>query len=745
VTTGAIVRGALRRRLVELAGSIHGRSDARGRIGRRAGTTPRVDAGNTRGILASGRTGARRSLLGIRSRRAAPANGAVPDATGPKPTSDLSTRGRGFPAARLRLLQLVVRVGNASAGSLRSSTSRHTCAKLALDTMAVGAANLVAFVIRFEGAAPPKGWDSVAYGMPIVLVAYGLAFAALRTHRRLWRYASVEDLRQLVVAMVLGAGIHALALKLFEWRSYSVSVLLLTAILAVGLAATARLLVRSLARRSDATATAAATPRRVVIVGAGSTGESVARERGRAAALGYEFVGFVDDDPRLRGQAIRTLPVLGTTADLPYLVGRHRIQEAVIAIPTLRTSDLRRIGERCTQAGLTFKTVPSVTQLVRGEGKLRFLRKVNGEELLGRGPASLGGTRVEDFLHGKRVLVTGAGGSIGSELCRQILRLGVQSLVLVERAENALYDIDLELRELDHDGVVRTALADVRHVPRMSEIFERFRPQVAFHAAAYKHVPMLEQHPAEGVLNNVVGTRRLTRVAKALGTETFVFVSTDKAVAPKNLMGATKKLAEMYLTALDGAVVDGGQRATRMESVIVRFGNVLGSAGSVLPLFLRQVETGGPITITDPEMSRFFMTIPEAVALLLQSATMVGRGDIFVLDMGEPRKIAELAENVVAALGLCGADVGRRYVGLRPGEKMHESLWESGEHAVRSEHERIFLVRGEERRTLEEMETLIDALEVLALRGNHPALLDRIREAIPTYCPSMETPLAMAR
>jgi FlaA1/EpsC-like NDP-sugar epimerase len=668
----------------------------------------------------------------------------VTDGIGTKPSGDQGTFGRGSSAARLGLFQLAVRVGDVSAARLRSSTAKHTCAKLALDCMAVGAANIVAFVIRFEGAAPPKGWDSIAYGMPFVVAAYGLAFVALRTYRRLWRYASIEDLRQLVVAMVLGAGIHALALKLFEWRSYSVSVLLLTAILAVGLAASARFLVRSLARRSEATA-GAVTPRRVVIVGAGSTGESVARERGRAAALGYEFVGFVDDDPRLRGQAIHTLPVLGTTADLPDLVGRQRIQEAVIAIPTLRASDLRRISERCAQAGLTFKTLPSVTQLVRGDGKLRFLRKVTAEELLGRGPASIGQTKAAEFLRGKRILVTGAGGSIGSELCRQALRLGVQSLVLVERAENALYDIALELREVDRDGVVSTALADVRHAPRMSEIFERFRPQVAFHAAAYKHVPMLEEHPAEGVLNNVIGTRRLARVAKAFGTETLVFVSTDKAVAPKNLMGATKKIAEMYLTALDGAAADGSQKTTGMQSVVVRFGNVLGSAGSVLPLFLRQVEAGGPITITDPEISRFFMTIPEAVALLLQSATMVGRGDIFVLDMGEPRKIAELAENVVTALGLCGADVGRRYVGLRPGEKMHESLWESGEHVVRSEHERIFVVREEERRPLEEMEALIDALEVLAVRGDLPVMLEKIREAVPTYCPSLEVPLAVAR
>jgi FlaA1/EpsC-like NDP-sugar epimerase len=726
VTTGVIVRGSLRRRIVELAASMNAWRDTRARRGSRAGTAPGAHGGNAR-------TG--------------PGNGT-------KSTGDHGQLGRALSAASLGFLELVVRTGNVTAARLRSSTARHTGAKLALDGMAVGVANVLAFVIRFDGSAPPKGWDSVAFGLPIVLAAYGLAFVALRTHRRLWRYAGVEDLRQLVVAMVLGAGIHAVALKLVEWRSYSVSVLLLTAILAVGFAACARLLVRSLAGRSDAAVPpgrsdvppSAMTPRRVVIVGAGSTGESVARERGRAAALGYEFVGFVDDDPRLRGQAIHTLPVLGTTADLVTLVGRHRIQEAVIAIPTLHASDLRRISERCTQAGLMFKTLPSVTQLVRGDGKLRFLRKLNGEELLGRGPASLGETRAGEFLRRKRILVTGAGGSIGSELCRQILRLGVQSLVLVERAENALYDIALELHEVERDGVVSTALADVRHAARMSEIFARFRPQVVFHAAAYKHVPMLEEHPAEGVLNNVIGTRRLARVAKAFGTETFVFVSTDKAVAPKNLMGATKKIAEMYLTALDEAMVgESDPRTTTMQSVIVRFGNVLGSAGSVLPLFLRQVETGGPITITDPEMSRFFMTIPEAVALLLQSATMVGRGDIFVLDMGEPRKIAELAENVVTALGLCGADVGRRYVGLRPGEKMHESLWERGEHAVRSEHERIFCVRGEERRPREEMERLIDALEALAIRGDLTALLERVRAAVPTYCPSVEVPLAAAR
>ena len=611
--------------------------------------------------------------------------------------------------------------------------------------MAVGAANFAAFIIRFEGPIPLQAWPFVVYGMPIVVAAYGLVFAALRTYRGLWRYASVEDLRRLVVAAGLGAGVHALALKLLGWRSYSVSVLLLTAILAVCLTAGGRLLVRSLARRSGAV-TAAGTPRRVVIVGAGSTGESVARERGRATALGYEFVGFVDDDPRLRGQAIHTLPVLGTTAELPGLAERHGIQEAVIAIPTLRAGDLRRISERCVQAGLTFKTLPSVTQLVRGDGKLRFLRKLNGEELLRRGfPASLAETTASEFLHGKRILVTGAGGSIGSELCRQVLGLGAQSLVLVERAESALYDIALELRELDRHGVVRTALADVRHVPRMSEIFERFRPQVAFHAAAYNTCRCSRTIRRKASLNNVVGTRRLAGVARAFGVETFVFVSTDKAVAPKNLMGATKKIAEMYLTALDGSVADDSQRTTRMQPVIVRFGNVLGSAGSVLPLFLRQIETGGPITITDPETSRFFMTIPEAVGLLLQSAAMVGRGDIFVLDMGEPRKIADLAEDVVAALGLCGADVGRQYVGLRPGEKMHESLWESGEDTVRSEHEKIFLVRGEERRSLGEMEALIDTLEALAVRGDRPALLERIREAVPTYCPSAELPLAIAR
>jgi FlaA1/EpsC-like NDP-sugar epimerase len=739
MTRRAAIGGSLRRRLAALTASMNALGGARALVEPR-GAAPWTDGGDTR--VEQGRSEPMRGAGGpLRDRggTAAPGNGVAT-----KPASARRDIGRGYLwVTRRDLLQLAGRIGRASMAGLHSSATGRRCVKLVLDCMGVGAANLVAFVIRFEGSVPVQARRFVVYGLPIAVAAYGLAFAALRTYRGLWQYASVEDLRQLVAAAVLGAGVHALALKLLGWRSYPASVLLLTAILAVGITASSRLLVRSLARRSRAVS-AAGTPRRVVIVGAGSTGESVARERGRAAALGYEFVGFVDDNPRLQGHAIHTLPVLGTTHELPDLVGRHGIQEAVIAIPTLRAGDLRRISERCAQAGLVFKTLPSVTQLVRGEGKLRFLREVHIEELLTHGRASLGETRAGEFLRGKRVLVTGAGGSIGSELCRQVLRLGAESLVLVERAESALYDIALEMRELDRDGVVSTVLADVRHVLRMSEVFERFRSQVVFHAAAYKHVPMLEDHPAEGVLNNVVGTRRLAGVARRFGAETFVFVSTDKAVAAKNLMGATKKMAEMYLTALNGTAADGSQRMARMRSVIVRFGNVLGSAGSVLPLFLRQVENGGPITITDPEISRFFMTIPEAVALLLQSATMVGRGDIFVLDMGEPRKIAELAHDVVAALGLCGADVGRRYVGLRPGEKMHESLWESGEEAVRSEHERIFVVRAEHR-SLGEMEALIDELEALAVRGDIPALLWKIREAVPTYSPSVEVPLAISR
>jgi FlaA1/EpsC-like NDP-sugar epimerase/lipopolysaccharide/colanic/teichoic acid biosynthesis glycosyltransferase len=609
-------------------------------------------------------------------------------------------------------------------------------ARLAGDCAAVGAATILALLIRFEWTIPPLERALLFYIVALACAVYALAFVAVGTFRSIWRYASVEDLWQVIKAAALGGSLHIVVLALLR-VPYSRAVVVLTPLLTVVFMGGMRLAGRMLAK---AAAGSTRDRRRVVIVGAGRTGESIAREIASSPELGYEIVGFVDKDPRKERETIHGVPVLGRVEALPELTAQHGLREAIIAIPSLRLSELRRIGEHCGRAGLEFKTLPSVGQLVRGEGKLRYLRKIHVDDLLRREAVSVDETRIQAFLAGKRVMVTGAGGSIGSEVCRQVMRLGAGALMMVERAENLLYEISLELQQQYPRANLRAALGDVKHVARMAELFQRFRPQIVFHAAAYKHVPLLEDHPKEAVLNNVVGTKRLADVARAHGVERFVLISTDKAAKPNNLMGATKKICEMYVTALnreEEAAAREPAGAPRFR--VVRFGNVLGSAGSVVPLFQRQIENGGPITITDPEVSRFFMTIPEAVSLVLASASLGGHADVAVLDMGEPVKIARLAEDVVAALGLAPTEVVRRYVGLRPGEKMHEILWEEVEEVLPSEHDRVFMVR-QHARPLKELEAVVADLESLALFGSVSALLGRIRQVVPTYRPGRPGP-----
>jgi len=462
----------------------------------------------------------------------------------------------------------------------------------------------------------------------------------------------------------------------------------------------------------------------------------IAREILGNPLLGYGLIGFVDDDPKKQGATIHGRPVLGTIDRLPDIAKTYAIQEAIIAISTATSNGLRRIGGICAMAGLEFKTLPSFTQLVRGDGKLRYLRKVHVDELLGREPVAINREAIAKFFRGKRVMVTGAGGSIGSELCRQLVSYDVESLIMVERAENALHYISLEIRQHSPEANVTTALADIKHIPRMSEIFERTRPQVVFHAAAYKHVPILENHPGEAVLNNIVGTKRLAGVAQKFDVDTFVFISTDKAVRPKSLMGATKKVSEKYITALNRVLRQPSATGRGPRFFAVRFGNVLGSAGSVVPLFQKQIEDGEPITITDPQMSRYFMTISEAVGLVLQSSTLDCEENLFILNMGEAIKIDELVNDLVLTSGLNPSQVTKRYIGLRPGEKLHESLWDD-EEVMTSEHGMIFAVR-QPQTSLGDLEERLDRLETLAMVGNIPALLRQIHDIIPSYAPSLK-------
>ena len=606
--------------------------------------------------------------------------------------------------------------------------------RLLIDLTAVAIAIWLAFLARFDGEISALTVRTMLLGLPIVLLAYGASYVCFTTYRGIWRYAGVEDFWQLVKACLLGGCLTAAAMRLAAWP-YPRTALVLAPVLTLLIMAGARLACRTAATALDRTAWLS-DRRRVVIIGAGKTGEAIARELLGSPQLGYRVVGFVDDNPRLQRSMLHNVPVLGTTRQLQDLVRQHTLDEAIIAIPRLGLGAQRRIGRACTAAGLEFKTLPSMSQLVQGEGQLRYLRKVNLGELLRRDTLSVAPDRIASFLRDRRVLVTGAGGSIGSELCRQIVKLGADSLLMVDRAENGLFEICMELQAAHPRMQLSAALADVKHVPRMSELFDAFKPNLIFHAAAYKHVPILESHPPEAVLNNVVGTVRLAQLARARGVERFVFISTDKAVKPSNLMGASKRICELYLMALNRGPQGRHGDAGAMQFRVVRFGNVLGSAGSALPLFQRQIETGSAITITDPEVSRFFMTIQEAVALVLESAAQETEEGITVLDMGKPVRITTLADDLVMALGLPPSVVPKRVIGLRPGEKMHELLWEDGDDVVASPNPRIVTVR-QASRPFEEMEAYVGQLERLAIAGDVARLLAKVQEMVPTYqaCP----------
>jgi FlaA1/EpsC-like NDP-sugar epimerase/lipopolysaccharide/colanic/teichoic acid biosynthesis glycosyltransferase len=603
-------------------------------------------------------------------------------------------------------------------------------ARLLTDFALVVAATYFAYFARFDGEIPTREALILRAGLPFEVVAYAFGFLFLGTYRGIWRYAGVEDFWQVLKACAIGASLNAAGMHIVGWP-YPRSVLLLTPAFALLLLGGVRLTWRTVAT-AVAGGLAMAERRRVVIVGAGRTGASVAREILSSPGLGYDLVGFVDDNRRLERATLHNLSVLGTTAELEELTRKHGLSEAIIAIPRPTLTQLRHIREACSRAGLVFKTLPSLGQLVSGDGEVRYLRKVDVGELLQREARSLHSAKVARFLEGKRVMVTGAGGSIGSELCRQIAHLGAQSLLMVERAENPLFALSAELQTAGTRTKLTAALADIKHMVRMSELFSHFRPQVVFHTAAYKHVPMLEAHPTEAILNNVIGTARLANLAAAHGVEDFVFISTDKAVRPNNLMGATKRICELYLMALEAAQNEAGNGRGIGKFRIVRFGNVLGSAGSALPLFRRQIENGDPITITDPEVSRFFMTIKEAVGLVLESATLDTQGGIAVLDMGEPVKITTLADDLVTALGLPPSAVPRQFIGLRPGEKLHEVLWDEVDEVLPSVHARIAVVRPLGR-ALKEMDTFVRQLEQLAMEGLVAPLLEKVKEIIPSY------------
>jgi FlaA1/EpsC-like NDP-sugar epimerase len=447
--------------------------------------------------------------------------------------------------------------------------------------------------------------------------------------------------------------------------------------------------------------------------------------------LHMRAVGFIDDDLAKHDAVIHGVPVLGGRADIPAVIERHKIDQIIIAMPTVPGKEIGKLAKLCEQAGIHPKIMPGLYELIGGKVSVSQLRNVDIEDLLRREPIHTDVTAVRGLLQGKRVLVTGGGGSIGSELCRQILRCEPSMIIVVGHGENSVFDIEAELNQLrDRLNLkgcsVISAIADIRFEQRINDIFCQHRPQVVFHAAAHKHVPLMEANPSEAVTNNVLGTRNLLDASESNGVERFVMISTDKAVRPTSIMGASKRAAEL--------LVHQTAERTGKPYVAVRFGNVLGSRGSVVPTFRKQIAAGGPVTVTHPEMTRFFMTIPEAVQLVLQAAVLGNGGEVFLLDMGEPVKIVDLAKSVIELSGLeVGKDIEIHYTGIRPGEKLYEELFLPDEVYQRTQHEKVFIVVNASAGHPGNLDLAVSDLAYASARNDSQAIREGFQRLIPEY------------
>lgn len=596
------------------------------------------------------------------------------------------------------------------------------------------------FVLRLDRFDLGSFWPGFAIFTGIALLAIPLFFRYGGVYARYWPYASIEEvflLGGMVTAAVLTIAGCVLLFSALLGSGLLIprAVPLIFALLAAAATAGPRLLVRR-GRRPSQQRRHSDRPQRVLIVGAGEAGRMIVRELQHNPQLGLEVAGLVDDDAAKQGMRIHGATVLGRCCDIPALVGTRDIGQVIIAMPTAPGQVIRTIRALCEQAGVPVKVMPGIYELLDGTVTLSQLRDVQIEDLLRREPVRTDIAAVRELLRGRRVLVTGGGGSIGSELCRQILRCEPAELIILGHGENSIFAIEHELRRtLAAQGLaaerqprLTTVIADIRCAERIHRLFAQHRPQIVFHAAAHKHVPLMELNPAEAITNNVLGTRNLLAAAQAVGVERFVMISTDKAVNPTSIMGASKRAAEL--------LVHQAAHASGRAYVAVRFGNVLGSRGSVVLTFREQIAAGGPVTITDPRMQRYFMTIPEAVQLVLQAAVLGRGGEVFVLDMGQPVKIIDLARDMIQLSGLqVGRDIEIVTTGLRPGEKLFEELFVPGEIYGRTRHAKIFIAENASAFVPQHLTERIEELAQAATRDDHAAIVQGLQRLIPEFQP----------
>jgi FlaA1/EpsC-like NDP-sugar epimerase len=600
------------------------------------------------------------------------------------------------------------------------------------DLILISTSVLASFALRLElGALFIEFVPQALLMMSLALIVKPIIYYLFGLYRRYWVYASTRELllvasatstASVVVAAIVMLGIASGILPAAFPRAVLGIDWLLSVLSVGGLRLTIRLLAESGQKSQKADGFAGGT--RVVIVGAGDAGALVVREMQRNPQLHLLPVAFVDDDPEKQGQEIYGVAIAGKLPDLSSVVERFTAQEVVIAIPTAPGAVVRLVTDICRKHQIPFKTMPGMYELIGGKVSVNRLREVDIADLLRREPARINDELIRGTITGKRVLVTGAGGSIGMELCRQVARWRPAQLALLGHGENSIFEALLDLTE-DFPGLpIVPIIADVRDRERIFGVFDNFRPEFIFHAAAHKHVPLMEVNVEEAVTNNVIGTKNCVDAALFCETERFVLVSTDKAVEPKSVYGATKRMAEII-------VCDAANRSGRIF-VTVRFGNVLGSRGSIVPIFKRQISRGGPVTVTDPEMKRFFMTIPEAVHLVMQSSAMGRGGELYILSMGEQIKILDLAEDLIRLSGLePGRDIEIVFTGIRAGEKLSEALWEDGINFEATDHPDILRVEEDLLFEGEQLQATIGELMRLALEGDAQALVGLLSERIP--------------
>jgi FlaA1/EpsC-like NDP-sugar epimerase len=562
----------------------------------------------------------------------------------------------------------------------------------------------------------------------IALILKPLVFYAFGLYRRLWAYASIYELMLIILAVSTASvlvSVTVILLLVFKiLPNFPRGVLPIDWLLSMGLIGGSRFALRVLAEAQSSSSNSSTRSRRVLVVGAGDAGALVVREMQKNPALPLKPICFLDDDEEKQKQQIHGIPVVGTLSDMARTVDIRRVEEVIIAIPSAPGRVVRQVAEVCRRKGVPFRTMPGIYELIGGKVNVSRLREVDITDLLRREPAFIDDHLIGETLGGRRVLVTGAGGSIGRELCRQVARWGPSALILVGHGENSIFETLIDLEENFPALPIHPIIADVRDLDRLNVVFDNLQPQVVFHAAAHKHVPLMENNVEEAITNNVLGTRNIVEVSENYGVDKLVMISSDKAIRPTSIMGAAKRIAELIV--LDTA------RRSGLRYSVVRFGNVLGSRGSVIPLFKRQIARGGPITITHPDMKRYFMTIPEAVHLVLQASTMGEGSEVFVLNMGEQIRIFDLAEDLIRLSGLePGRDIEIVFTGIRPGEKLSEELWDQWAHYEPTSHPDIVLLADEDLLGGEILASTVDELAHMAREGDVKGIIRLLDEFIP--------------